>query len=48
MLSINVQQNFKLSKKEKQLLPFKVCDIVIVIQAADLYNLGKYLITVSC
>ena len=28
-------------------LPFKVCDIVIVIQTTNLYNLGKELITVS-
>ena len=34
-------------KKKQLFLPFKVCDIVIVIQTTNLYNLGKELITVS-
>ena len=36
-----------IKKVKKQLfLPFKVCDIVIVIQTTNLYNLGEELITV--
>ena len=36
-----------IKKVKKQLfLPFKVCDVVIVIQTTNLYNLGKELITV--
>ena len=36
-----------INKVKKQLfLPFKVCDIVIVIHTTNLYNLGKELITV--
>ena len=32
--------------KKTVFLPFKVCDIVIVIHTTNLYNLGKELITV--
>ena len=35
-------------KSKTQYLPFKVCNIMIVIHTANLYNLGKNFITVSC
>ena len=45
-LSLSLHNTHNQKRKKTAFLPFKVCDIVIVIHTTNLYNLGKELITV--